>query len=89
MTKIRLQRTESVADVFDSFLLSKKAQGIADKTAATYAQHFHAISKHLDVQTDITALNSKELDTMVESMRRQGLAPNSIRSYTARLSERG
>ena len=82
MAKIKVQRTETLAEVFDLFILSKKAQGITDKTAATYSQHFNAISKHLDTNRDIAELDSRDLELMVQSMRQSDLSPNSIRSYT-------
>lgn len=85
MAKIKVQKTETLAEVFDLFILSKRAQGITDKTAATYLQHLSAISKHLDVNKDISVLNSRDLELMVQSMRNKELSPNSIRSYTITL----
>ena len=46
MAKIKIKNTETITEAFEKFLLSKRAQGIADKTAVTYSQHFHAIGKH-------------------------------------------
>ena len=43
MARIKIKNTETTAEAFEKFLLSKRAQGIADKTAATYSQHFHAM----------------------------------------------
>lgn len=39
--------------------------GVKDKTLATYNQHFHAISKRLDVSMPINRLSSSVLDKML------------------------
>jgi len=52
MARIKIRNKQSTKEAFEKFLLSKRAQGIADKTAATYSQHFHAIGKHLDTDKD-------------------------------------
>lgn len=71
-----------IRNQFKSFLLSKKAYGTADKTLATYEQHFSAISKHLDVNKPIDFLCKKDLQKMIADMRDAGLSANTIRSYT-------
>ncbi len=50
MARMRIPMDSSVLirDQFKSFLLSKKAYGTADKTLATYEQHFSAITDKLD-----------------------------------------
>ena len=35
-------------EVFEDFVVSKIAQGVADVTVATYRHHIHSISNHLD-----------------------------------------
>lgn len=75
----------TTAEVFTSFILSKKAIGLAEKTIATYRQHFSAIAKYLDVSTPIEALIKRDLSQMISAMRDAGLASNSIRSYTRTL----
>ena len=47
--RISVKSSASVEEEIKRFLLSKKAKGLADKTLATYQQHFHAIGKHLDL----------------------------------------
>ena len=37
-------------EVFEDFVISKIAQGVADVTVATYRHHIHSISNHLDIQ---------------------------------------
>ena len=87
MARMRMPMDSSVLirDQFKSFLLSKKAFGTADKTLATYEQHFSAISKHLDVNKPIDFLCKKDLQKMIADMRDTNLSSNTIRSYTATL----
>ena len=87
MARMRLTMDSSVLirDQFKSFLLANKAYGTADKTLATYEQHFSAISKHLDVNKPIDFLCKKDLQIMIADMRDTNLSSNTIRSYTATL----
>ena len=74
-----------VSEYFDLFLSSAAARGVKDKTLSTYKQHFHSISKRLDVTLPLNRLNTAELDKMVLSMREEGLSASSINSYTRTL----
>lgn len=80
--RISVKSSASVEEEIKRFILAKKAKGLADKTLATYQQHFSAISKHLDLGQSIEKLNTNSLVQMVVSMRDAELAPNSIKSYT-------
>ena len=68
-------------EVFEDFVISKIAQGVADVTVATYRHHIHSISNHLDIQKPMDTLTRKDLESMVVSMRSSGLAHNTISSY--------
>ncbi len=85
MAKIKVRQTETAEETFARFLLVKRAEGIAEKTVASYSHHFHAISKHLDTTRDICSISKRELEQMIVSMREQGLSPNSIETYTVTL----
>lgn len=45
-----------VSEYFDLFLSSAAARGVKDKTLSTYKQHFHSISKRLDVTLPLNRL---------------------------------
>ena len=49
--RISPKSSVSVEEEIKSFIIAKKAKGLADKTLATYQQHFHAIGKHLDLES--------------------------------------
>ncbi len=72
---------KSVAEVFADFVLSQTAKNLSETTIQTYHAHIHSVSKHLDIQKSMDALTKKDLEAMVVSMRRAGLAHNSISSY--------
>ena len=44
--RISPKSSVSVEEEIKRFIIAKKAKGLADKTLATYQQHFHAIGKH-------------------------------------------
>ena len=50
---IHMKSKETAAEVFELFLLTKRADGVKPRTIETYKQHFHAISKHLDINQEI------------------------------------
>lgn len=70
-----------VAEVFNNFVISQTAQGLSEITLKNYRHHLHSISRHLDIQQPMEALTKSDLEAMVVSMRRSGLAHNSISSY--------
>lgn len=75
------QSRKTVEEVFNDFVISQTAQGLSETTIATYRCHIHSISKHLDIQKPMNALTKTDLESMVVSMRKAGLAHNSISSY--------
>ena len=77
----RQSNNQSIADIFERFVASQTAKGVSDKTIQNYHSHFHSLGKHLDFSAPLATLTKDELDNMVISMRRSGLAHNSISSY--------
>ena len=71
----------SLNDVFPRFVSAKIAEGVSNKTAKMYQQHFRSISKHLDVSAPLGGLTQDDINSFVVSMRKSGLAHNSISSY--------
>lgn len=79
---ITMVARESAEEAFARFLLTKRANGVKTKSIETYTQHFHAISKHLDIHQEIREMTKADLQSMILSMQQQGLSPNSIKSYS-------
>ena len=84
ITMRKVQETK-LSEVFTLYLASAAARGVKDKTLRTYEQHFNAISKRLDVDSNISLITSKHLDKMILRMREDGLSDSSINSYTRTL----
>jgi integrase/recombinase XerD len=72
--KITMIATESAAETYERFLLTKRANGVKTKTIDTYMQHFHAISKHLDISQEVAEMTATDLKEMVVSMQESGVA---------------
>ena len=89
MARITMRNSQksTFAEVFEIYISAVTSRGVKDKTIATYKQHFHAISKRLDVSLPINRLNSTVLDNMILQMRKEGLGffVNSIREFLSRL----
>lgn len=87
MARITMKSAEKAtsAQVFELYISAVTARGVKDKTLATYKQHFHAISKRLDISIPIHKLSSSALDKMILQMRQEGLSGSSINSYTRTL----
>lgn len=78
-------RKSSVEQIFNLYICSITSEGVQDKTITTYKQHFHAISKRLDVSIPIANLTNNHLDKMIQQMKDEELSPRSINSYTRAL----
>ena len=67
MARITMRKTQEtkLSEIFTLYLASAAARGVKDKTLRTYEQHFNAISKRLDVDSNISQITSKDLDKMI------------------------
>lgn len=71
----------SIKETFEDFVVAQTAKGYTEKTIANYRSHFKSISRHIDLYCAFSALTKADIDNMVVSMRKSGLATNSISSY--------
>ena len=72
----------SLNELFPRFVAAKVAEGVSEKTVKNYHQHWHSIGKHLDRDKLIEEITQDDINNVVVSMRKSGLAHNSISSYT-------
>ena len=56
MAKVNLNSPITMEEAFESFLFSKSAQGLTDKTLKSYKSHFKCISKYLDTTIKLNSL---------------------------------
>ena len=71
----------SMKGAFDEFVVAQTAKGLTEPTIKNYHAHFHSISKHIDIEKSFSDLTQADIDGMIVSMRKSGLATNSISSY--------
>ena len=72
----------SLNELFPRFVAAKTAEGVSESTISTYYKHWMCIGKHLDLERTFEDLIQDDINNVVVSMRRSGLAHNSISSYT-------
>lgn len=75
------QSRKPLEAVFADFVVSQTAQGLSETTLTNYKRHLHSISNHFDIQKPMESITRRDLEAMVVSMRKSGLAHNSISSY--------
>ena len=51
---MRKNQETKLSEIFTLYLASAAARGVKDKTLRTHEQHFNAISKRLDVDSNIS-----------------------------------
>lgn len=75
----------TISDVFELFIDSQSAKGLSESTLKNHSYHMNSISKHLNTQMPLDELTKRDVDLMVVSMRREGLAHNTVATYVRRL----
>lgn len=75
------RKEKTFSQVWDEFITSQTAKGVADITIRNYHQVLHNISKHLEIDMPMDYLSKSEIDGMIVEMRKAGLAHNSIATY--------
>lgn len=84
MAKKRLQMAQKswkIEEIFPRFVNAQMAKGVSDKTVLTYNRHFRSLGYHLDMTMTFDELTKEALDSMLVSLRKSGVSPNTISSY--------
>lgn len=84
MAKKRMQMAQKswkIEEIFPRFVNAQMAKGVSDKTVLTYNRHFHSLGYHLDMTMTFDELTKEALDSMLVSLRKSGVSPNTISSY--------
>ncbi len=79
--KMKKRQEPTINEAAEQFILYKTARGVKEVTARNYRNHFHSMSKFLDMDQRLAAVTQKDLDQFVVQMRNSGLAHNSVCSY--------
>ena len=85
MAKIKLKKSLSLSESFEAFLLSKKSEGLSNKTLTTYKGHLACIARHINIYQQLSEINRSDFEVMISSMRESHLSSNSISSYVRTL----
>ena len=85
MPRIKLKKTLSFSEAYEMFLLSKKSEGLSNKTITTYKGHLSCIAHHFDISKQLSDIDRKDFEIMISSMRESTLSSNSISSYVRTL----
>ena len=70
------QTTLSMKRAFDEFVVAQTAKGLTEPTIKNYHAHFHSISRHIDIEKSFSDLTQTDIEGMIVSMRKSGLATN-------------
>ena len=84
MAKKRMQMAQKswkLQEIFPRFVNAQMAKGVSDKTVLTYNRHFRSLGYHLDMTMTFDELTKEALDSMLVSLRKSGVSPNTISSY--------
>ena len=84
MAKKRLQMAQKswrIEEIFPRFVNAQMAKGVSEKTVQTYHRHFRGLGYHLDMTMTFDELTKESLDSMLVSLRKSGVSPNTISSY--------
>ena len=75
------QKSWRIEEIFPRFVNAQMAKGVSDKTVLTYNRHFRSLGYHLDMTMTFDELTKEALDSMLVSLRKSGVSPNTISSY--------
>ena len=89
MKKIEMPTRESKnfleVEVFEMFVISQAAKGVADITFRNYRYHMKKMSNYFDAEKPFDEVTKRDIEAMVVAMRKAGLAHNTIATYNRML----
>ena len=83
MQKIMMpaEETKNFLEVFEMFVISQSAKGIADVTIRNYRYHMKNIGNYMNLDRPFDDVTKRDIETMAAAMRRSEMAHNSIATY--------
>ena len=87
MKKIEMptQETKNFLEVFEMFVISQTAKGVADITIRNYRYNMKNMGNYFNTEQPFDAVTKREIEAMVVAMRKAGLAHNTIATYNRML----
>lgn len=81
--QIKMQKTETMDETFERFIISKKVIGVTDKTIKTYREQYAGFQKYAGQYcSEVAGFTEEMLAAATQKMRAAGLSNRSIKSYT-------
>ena len=75
------EETKNFLEVFEMFVISQSAKGIADVTIRNYRYHMKNIGNYMELARPFDDVTKRDIESMVTAMRRSEIAHNSIATY--------
>ena len=75
------EETKNFLEVFEMFVISQAAKGVADVTIRNYRYHMKNIGNYMELVRPFDDVTKRDIETMAAAMRNSGMAHNSIATY--------
>ena len=75
------EETKNFLEVFELFVISQSAKGVADVTIRNYRYHMKNIGNYMELVRPFDDVTKRDIETMAAAMRNSGMAHNSIATY--------
>lgn len=78
----------TIEEAYENFLLTKKAEGLSEKSIVVYKSHLKCVSHHLDITIPLQQVSKRDFEEMIVSLRAKQLSNNTIASYVATMKKK-
>ena len=75
------EETKNFLEVFELFVISQSAKGVADVTIRNYKYHMKNIGNYMNLDRPFDDVTKRDIENMVAAMRQTQMAHNSIATY--------
>lgn len=83
--EITTEKKQNFLEVFEMFITSQTAKGVADVTLRNYRYNMKNMQKFFDAEKTFDEVTKRDIETMIVAMRRAGMAHNTIATYNRML----
>ena len=80
-----MEVSKNFLEVFEMFVTSQTAKGVADITIRNYRYNMKNMKNYFDAERPFDAVTKRDIEAMVVAMRKAGLAHNTIATYNRML----
>ena len=80
-----MEVSKNFLEVFEMFITSQTAKGVADITIRNYRYNMKNMVKYFDAEQPFNDIHKRDIEAMIVAMRKAGLAHNTIATYNRML----